>query len=166
MQCWQDIAQFQQFLICMLSQAGPFPLQGITDGSNAKAGNIGEYITMVGTMAYAAYPAVTTGTISAGVLPPGDWNITSAMTASAQIGEVSFYLSPEPAGMSNAMLGVAGITTYGAGSTQTLSLIGQNARGNFTVPTLLPFAVAVYNNTGSTLVAGTVTLTVEARRMR
>jgi hypothetical protein len=164
MQCWQDIAQFQQFLMCMLSQMGPYPVQGVTDGSDAKAGNIGEYVIMTSTMAYAAYPTETVQIISAGVLSPGDWNITCSLSPSTVVGSAEINLSPTPAGMSNAMSGFSWVS--GASTTQLVVLNAQAARGSFSVPTLLPFRCVVSQAGTSTLPAGTATLQVEARRMR
>jgi hypothetical protein len=164
MQCWQDIAQFQQFLQCMLSQMGPYPVQGVTDGSDAKAGNIGEYIIMNATMAYAANPASTQQTISVGVLPPGDWDLTSFLSASTNVGGAGFYLSPAPAGMSNNMAG--GQWQLASGSTESVAINGRAARGSFSVPSLLPFTIIIDQAFATGLPAGTATFTVEARRMR
>jgi hypothetical protein len=165
MQCWQDIAQFQQFLMCMLSQLGPYPVQGVTDGSDAKPGNIGEYIMLSVAMPFAANPANTQQVVSAGVLPPGDWQIYPALQLSTIVGSAQFWLTPQPAGVTNDMAGTAG--TIGiAGSETAARVIGQIARGSFTVPTLLAFTVHVDQSTATGLAAGTATLDVEARRMR
>jgi hypothetical protein len=166
MQCWQDIAQFQQFLQCMLSQAGPIPMQGVTDGSDAKAGYIGEYLIFNGSMAFAANPAVTQQVLSVGVIPPGDWNLTSFMTANVAVGNAGFNLSPQPPGLSNIMHGAIWFGAVATQTAQDIAFNGQNARASVTVPTLLPFMVTVGQNTDAALTAGTATLTVEARRMR
>jgi hypothetical protein len=166
MQCWQDLAQFQQFLQCMLAQAGPIALQGVTDGSNALAGNIGEYIILSGSLPYAAYPTATSGVVSVGVLPPGDWNITGNMQASSLTGPASFHLTPVPVGMSNQMWAVTNVFTTAGASEENIALNAQAARGNFSVPTLLAFTIGINQGVASTLPAGTATLTLEARRMR
>jgi hypothetical protein len=165
MQCWQDIAQFQQFLMAMLSQMGPYPMQGVTDGSDAKPGMIGEYVTGAGSLNYAANPAVTTGTVSPLVLSPGDWNITTWLYMTSPYGEAAFWLDPRPVGNSNLLRGaVAGVTAIS--SVNTSVVVGQTGRGSYTVPTLLAFSVTIDQSTSAALTAGTASVVVEARRMR
>jgi hypothetical protein len=166
MQCWQDLSQFQQFLLAMLSQMGSIPFQGVTDGSDAKAGIIGEYIVMRGSAPYAAYPTNTTASISVGVLPPGDWNVTATMVSTTLVGSADFHLAPQPTGMSNEMWGVANAFTSGGVSEQNISLNAQAARGSFSVPTLLAFTIDIGQSAAASLPAGTATVQVEARRMR
>jgi hypothetical protein len=162
MDCWQQISQFQQFLQCMLSQMGPVPLQGVTDGSDAKAGYIGEYMKASVNVNYAA-SVVTTTTASVIVIPPGDWNLWAYGQISAPVGSVFYEASPMPAGLSNALGSYIGsgdpaAATYASPNTPV-------ARGSFTVPTLIAFSVRVDQLTGS-LPAGYMILSVEARRMR
>jgi hypothetical protein len=88
MQCWQDIAQFQQFLQCMLSQMGPIPMKGVTDGSVALAGNIGEVVTQESTGQVAT--GTTSQVASVLTLPPGDWFINSWISLSSLSG-TDFY---------------------------------------------------------------------------
>jgi hypothetical protein len=165
MQCWQDIAQFQQFLQCMLSQMGPYPMKGVTDGSAAAPGNIGEYMTQSANMAYAANPAKTQQILSVAVIPPGDWNLTATLAVSTVIGEAYFDLPTIPTGVENDMFGLAVVNTA-VSSDQTVRVNGQPARGSFTVPTLLPFSVTVDQSTATGLLAGMATMSVSARRMR
>jgi hypothetical protein len=162
MQCWQDLAQFQQFLICMLSQAGPFPMQGVTDGSDAKAGMIGEWITGNSTVAYAAYPAVTDSTVSTLVLSPGDWDIWAYMYLTTAFGASSFTLSLLPTGFSDNLTGIAGAL----GQAELNIIIGNQVRANVTVPTLTSFKIHVDQSGNSALLAGNAQLTVNARRRR
>jgi hypothetical protein len=159
MQCWQDLAQFQQFLLAMLSQMGPIPFTGVTDGSDAKAGQIGEYIIANGNLSYPA--SVTThGSISPLVLPPGDWNVGASLQTSTDTATGAFfYLDPQPTGFSTTMIGWYGAATV---STEFAVVQGIPARASLTVPTLLPFAVGI----GAGPNAGVATLTVQARRAR
>lgn len=164
MDCWQQISQYQQFLMCMLSQMGPIPLQGVTDGSDAKAGNIGEFMTGSAVVAYAVYPANTIGNAAVMVLPPGDWDLWAYLDFSGPIGGAQYYLSPVPTGVSNNMMAVLGPLTTGAHS--IARIVGPYARGSFTVPTLLPFYVNVNQSFDASLLAGSATMSVEARRRR
>jgi hypothetical protein len=159
MQCWQDIAQFQQFLACMLSQMGPYPMQGVTDGSDAKAGNIGEFIMFNSNF---SFPATSqTQAISVGVLSPGDWDCHVNANTPNAVTELGFALSPVPSGFSSNMTGGLALTS----GADVLNVIGSMARASLTVPTLLPFTVSS-NVTGTGGAAGTGTLTFTARRMR
>jgi hypothetical protein len=164
MQCWQDIAQFQQFLQCMLSQMGPIPLQGVTDGSDAKPGYIGEFITANATMSFAAGVSTTT-TLSVVVMSPGDWDISTFCGVTTPFGLVYYVLSPIPAGMSNDMATQVGETS--AVGVESLAYIsGQPARGSFSVPTLLPFSVRVDQSNPAGLLAGQLQFHLQARRRR
>jgi hypothetical protein len=158
MQCWQDLAQYQQFLMCMLSQMGPIPFQGVTDGSNALAGNIGEFIQATGTVNYPA-SVTTTSVISVTVVPPGDWDFWGKLdlSAVAVVNSWVVTLSPLPAGMSNNMSGQVVPPELTSGHLN-------GARGSFSVPTLLAFSSTLNNTTAAT--GGTGTLTLEARRRR
>jgi hypothetical protein len=158
MQCWQDIAQFQQFLQCMLSQAGPIPLQGVTDGSDAKPGFIGEFMTVDTQVSIPATGQVTIN-ISPIVISPGDWDISAFMAPSVPVNFMGFVLSPVPAGMSNKMQ-----AQQGTAGVDVATVASPVARGSFTVPTLLPFAVTFDMTTAN--VAGYAIFTVSARRRR
>jgi hypothetical protein len=138
--------------------------RGVINGSDAAAGIIGEYLILTGSMPYAANPATTTQTVSAGVLPPGDWDLTCTGEYSTEIGVASFHLSPEPTGFSNAMWGTIGEYAT-APSAGYFVIVGQSARASLSVPTLLAFSVTVAQTVAG-LPAGTATVVVEARRAR
>jgi hypothetical protein len=165
MQCWQDIAQFQQFLQCMLSQMGPIPIQGVTDGSDAKAGYIGEYITGQSPFTYTAYPNITTVNLSPLVVSPGDWNLWSFAGMATEFGAVQYGLSPVPAGVYG---GLGAVNSIGGASpvAEYASVMSPTTRANVTVPTLLPFTLTVHQDTSSSLPAGNGILYVFGRRVR
>lgn len=143
---------------------GSGPLLGVTDGSSAAPGIIGEFIEGSGTFAYPGSPNITSGSISTLVAQPGDWDFWAYATfGPGPIGGAEFYLQPSPPGMSNDLLGQA----YTTGATGVYeAIIGPYARGSFTVPTLLAFFVNINNSLASSLTAGTMTLTVQGRRRR
>jgi hypothetical protein len=157
MQCWQDIAQFQQFLICMLSQAGPVPLQGVTDGSDAKAGYIGEFARFVSSTLTIPM-AANSQTVSIGVLSPGDWNCW-AFTSNMNVHDAQIALSPMPAGFSDPMF----IFTGTAG--EIVTLVAPMARASITVPTLIPILLST-NQAAAFTAASSCTITFCARRVR
>lgn len=143
------------------------PIHGVTDGSNAAPGDVGEFLSFTGTFAYQGSPNFSVGTISLAVIPPGDWDLT--VSASAGLNEgMSFNVQPIPTGLSNGMAGASAIfsTSGGGQGAENIVLIGQAARGSFSIPTLLPFSVSV-NMVGTTgLPAGSMLMRLEARRAR
>jgi hypothetical protein len=142
------------------------PIIGVVDGSDAAPGEVGEFMTAVGTFAYAAGSA--TGVTSAGTLallnmPPGDWDFTISAEFNTLITSAWFVLSPAVTGMSNTMYGLNG--NFTTGGEQSVIIIGQSARGSFAVTTQLTFSVEVYQ-AAAALPAGSMYLRIEARRRR
>jgi hypothetical protein len=145
----------------------PGPIIGVVDGSNAAPGQVGEFMTAVGTFAYAAGGGTgvgSTGTINLINMPPGDWDFTISASFSNLITSALFFLNPLPTGMSNAMFGLNGNFTM-SGEAETVVIVGQSARGSFAVNTELTFEVQVFNSTTAEP-AGTMSLRIEARRRR
>jgi hypothetical protein len=156
MSCWSDISQFQQFLQCMLAQLGPLAIQGVTDGSNAKAGFVGEFLTGSAQINFPAGVSTTTP-VQPLVVSPGDWDISAYMIPSVAVNFLGLVLSPIPAGMSNSMQ-----SQQGSPGTDLSTVSSMPARGNFTVPTLLAFSTTV----SATATAGYFDFVVSARRRR
>lgn len=142
-------------------------VKGVTDGSDAAPGMVGEFMKGQVDIAFGGYPQITQTTVSPLVLSPGDWDIRAAMSFTVPINVGSFQLSPIPTGVSNSMIGAIGVSDPTAWAMQNaLSLIGKTARGSVSVPTLLPFSIYISQLGLTTMTAGTATLFVEARRMR
>lgn len=143
------------------------PIIGVVDGSDAAPGEVGEFLTAVGSFAYAAGTVsgtTSTGTINLITMPPGDWDLTVSASFTNVITAAVFYLNPPtPTGMSNSMAGLNADYTL-AGTEETI-IIGQCARGSFAVTTNLTFFVQVYNQSQSEP-AGTMDIRIEARRRR
>ena len=143
------------------------PIIGVVDGSDAAPGEVGEFLTMSGTFSYGAGTAGGigyTGQIALLNVPPGDWDFTVSSSYSNLITASAFFLNPQPTGMSNEMFGLNGNLTF-PGEVEEVVIIGQSARGSFAVATLLSFEVQVYQSS-TALVAGVMTMRVEARRRR
>jgi hypothetical protein len=136
------------------------PLLGVTDGSNAPAGYVGEFAEMTVTVAYAASPTITNQTVSTLVLTAGDWNIWAYAEYTVGVGFASFTQTPQATGTSNGVHGQVG----GGGGTDD-GVMGSLVRGSFSLPTALPFQVYV-DQSQAGLLAGTFYLTVNARRVR
>lgn len=181
--CWDQSKAMYEFLSKVITDifkcnpelipspppsAGSGPITGVTDGSNAAAGEVGEYIGAITQISFAAYPQRTQTTVSPLVVQPGDWDLWASLYCSTEFGSVWFNLVPTPAGISNNLAGgnALGITTGVAQAELLAVVIGQSARGNFTVPTLLPFQVTIDQSADAALLAGTAYLQVEGRRRR
>jgi hypothetical protein len=145
------------------------PQLGVTDGSNAPVGYVGEFMQLTGTMAYADVPTYTTGTIQPGVITAGDWDLWAYAHLSSFVNGVIFQLNPQPTGMSNLLSGILGTLDQNLGTTvENALIVGQTGRGSFSVPTLLAFQCQVFQPAaaGAGTGPGTLTLTVGARRRR
>lgn len=162
----QDIINKNPNLLPQLKAVGP--IIGVTDGSDAGPGEVGEFITAQGSMSYAPYPTDTANSISLIVVQPGDWDFTISASFSTLIGGAVFELRPWPViGMSNQMVGYMSSVGDVPGIDFGTLIIGQSARGSFSVPTLLAFYCQVYMSGDSNLTTGgTMDLRIEGRRRR
>lgn len=140
------------------------PIIGVTDGSNAAAGQVGEFISAESSFPYTAYPNITNANLSVIIIQPGDWDLWASLQVSTAIGGALFYLSPIPTGILSTMASASVLS--GMSISEVVSVTSSVARGNFTVPTLMAFYVSVDQATSSTLTAGTATLIVSGRRRR
>lgn len=136
---------------------------GVTDGSNAAPGYVGEFVT--GSSSLISFPATGTITTSASVitLTAGDWDLHGWISDfTAAVGGVHANLNPIPPGMSNDMTGLLGLGS-GVHATSWVNMTG--ARANFATTTTLTWTIFIDNSVaGST--AGTCAMHVEARRRR
>lgn len=146
--------------------AGSGPILGVTDGSDAQPGQVGEFVSASSSIPYTAYPTATQVVVSSIVLQPGDWDVWGLVTFTTNIGIAALYLSPQPAGLSNAMVAINAVSAPGVQTQEMISLTIPTARASVAVPTLLAFTFAIYQNLDAALPAGTATFNVEARRTR
>lgn len=185
MKCYCDIQQASAFIgqimidqinnnpaviaaiIAALEKSGSsVPLLGVTNGSNAQPGQVGEFISATGSFPYTAYSSTTSVTLTPIVVQPGDWDFRATLGFSSYVGGAFMELVPSPAGMSNPMTGAVNFGSSGAATVEELLLLSATARGSFSVPTLMPFSCTVFQLSASTLPAGTATFNFEGRRMR
>jgi hypothetical protein len=176
-QCYEDILMMKQILskvICDMAATDPdfqkclaqamaaagsnVPLVGVTDGSNAQPGQVGEFLSNRQTVNIPAVTGTNNQFLSTIVLPPGDWDIWAWTSVNGIIDALLFSLDPQPAGFSNsAAAWFDDPTNNGVG----LTISGMTARGSVSVPTLLVF---IYSTVCTT--ATTAAFQVEARRRR
>lgn len=163
---WREMARFKDMLRSIIDEMGitAKPMQGVIDGSDAKPGEVGEFIHGSAQLNYGASPAVVDGNVAPLVVPPGDWDLFGIVTISSGVGVISVTLAPAPAGISDLIWtqeGVIGVQTPTTGQ-MTMNTI----RGNFTVPTLLSFKVHVDQSLATGLTAGVANVIVSGRRVR
>lgn len=134
------------------------PIIGVTDGSDAQPGQVGEFVRMNATF---PCPATSFAQVqSLGVLQPGDWdcwmwvNPVDYGTESMQI-----WLQPQPAGFDNEMY-----TGQVLAQQEWDSLVTQHSRASLSVPTLI--SVGMETNINGATNASNQNLAFCARRVR
>lgn len=144
---------------------------GATDGSVARPGMVGEYIARHVNGTYTAAPQQQT--VSAIVLPPGDWDIQASCHITQTPGSgggqldmtgAGFALNPIPAGMTDAMAGLAVPEVAPVPGFANAVMMSPRVQGTFAQPTLLAFQLNT--NAGGSATAGTFDFFTTARRMR
>jgi hypothetical protein len=173
--CWSQIKELKEIISDIIEDmGGPIstgPISGVVDGSNATAGQVGEYFVGNSTGSFAT-TANQTQTLSPLVLSPGDWDVQGCLWVDEPVNGIYFYLNPVP----------TGIATYPIGSNTATPLVGttgsitavpseglwvhtSRAQASLSVPTLLPFTL-ITNTQSAGTAAGSFTLFLSARRMR
>lgn len=159
-QCVQTNPAVVQAIIAAIEASGStLPLIGVTNGSDAQPGQVGEFVEFAASVAYSG--ASQTVTTSLGVLQPGDWDCAVYITSlSSPLSSFVYQLSPVPVGFNWSM--ETGFVSESAGEIVNLTSV---SRGSFAVPTLIA-VVLQFNTLGVAGAAGTMGLTFQARRAR
>lgn len=146
------------------------PIIGVTDGSNAAPGQVGEFLEFSVNVPFPAYPANITTSVSVAVIQPGDWDFQAACgPQGGNLRAIDFLLEPKPLGMNDAMRGTLFITVASSGMFCGLNdsvVVSQRSRGSFAVPTLMAFTLILDNSGDPNSVASFVEMDMTARRMR
>lgn len=128
---------------------------GVTDGSNAAAGQVGEFVAF--TQGVSSTTTSTAQLIVMGSLNPGDWDCSANCGSfSVAMSQVEMYLSPAPAGFTN---GMTGFNVGGLAGTNWMSTT--QARASLTAVTSIQFHLILVSAT-----VGTASVTFSARRRR
>jgi len=151
-------AAFAQCLVEAIAKSGSnVPLIGVTNGTDAQPGQVGEFVLFNQSVAFAT--GTNTQFINMGTLQPGDWDLWSWLSpGSVVLTNVGFNLSPAIAGFSNLLGGAS--WAAGANAAQS-TVIGTMCRGSISAATPLVFTM-----TTEATAAGTAAFQVEARRAR
>lgn len=154
---------FQKSLVdAIVSSGSNIPLIGVTNGSAAKPGQVGEYIEQNWSTPVTGAPQ--TFNIPGIVLQPGDWTLQASAYMDGWPTGIMIYLNPQPPGFSNGMFGIAGSVTNPGTGAGFLTAVSPRAQGLVSVPTLVPFTMQV--NFEGTGVAGVAVFTLSALRVR
>jgi hypothetical protein len=127
--------------------------QGVVDGSDAEAGDVGEYLSASGSVGMPANAVTTVATLT---LTPGDWDVSGGVTFAITTAASSRYGVGIDGVLSTEM--VATIPT-GSG---TWRLAAAPVRRNVSVGTAVTLSALAGFSSGSVAASGTLS----ARRMR
>lgn len=133
---------------------------GVTDGSDATPGEIGECLRLVAPDINFPPDANYTVTVTAGTLSPGDWACQAYAYVDSEVTGAQFYLTPVPPGLSDSMGAVLALQGH-----ENITLVGPLVRANVTVPTILSFSCST-NNDGPGTAPGVMSVRLNAWRMR
>jgi hypothetical protein len=150
----------QQAIVEAIAASGSnVPLIGVTNGSDAQPGQVGEFVSFSTQVPYTATP--TSSVVSVGTLQPGDWDVWVFGIVTSWVSDVLFVQTPLPAGWTAALQA----TEAAVNSTLSVVLIANTVRALTSAPTLISYQVDV-NNVGTGGTAGNLTLYTMARRRR
>lgn len=144
-QCWDDVKRTKALLRRMIADIiaeDPSliglaqPIIGVTDGSDAQPGQVGEYIQWGQTVPLSTAIDASMN-LTMGVLPPGDWDCWASAATDQPVGNVMYLLNPVPAGFTENMSTAAWVP----GTTELLSIASYTARALTSVPSLINFTV-------------------------
>lgn len=157
-QCIQTNPAVTAAIIAAIEASGStLPLLGVTNGTEAQPGQVGEFVHFSIPLSYLAanqsYP------ISVGVLQPGDWDVWAQLSFmnNPDIIGAYFILAPVPVGLSGDMYTIS--TT--SGPLVAVTIPSEAVQALISVPTLIAMSVTI--NSPS---AGNALFEFSARRRR
>jgi hypothetical protein len=149
----------QQAIVEAIAASGSnVPLIGVTNGSDAQPGQVGQWqeTDQTGAITGALAQTVTTSI----TLPAGDWDLWGLLTSSTIVTDAQFRVpQPLPAGMSGDLYSYIAVP----GGAE-ISVPSTTVRVLTAVPVLIPFTLIF--NTISAGTAGTYEFATKARRVR
>lgn len=152
---------FQKALVDGIAASGSnLPLIGVTNGSQAQPGQVGEYVEIEVSVPYTA--ATQTQTVTMGILQPGDWDVWQFCSFTTYVTGAQFNLAPVPAGFSHILFGASEASGSG---TVGIVVVSAAAQASISVPTLVVFSLTT-NGTSAGPAAGTANMFFCARRRR
>lgn len=164
-ECWRDVKAAKEALKRIIADiiaedptiVAGVGVAGVTDGSWAQPGQVGEVVQFITPVSYGE--GTQTQNVSAGILPPGDWDLYASAGFSTVLLGAQFVLNPVPAGFDFA-LNAASQASLNEG----IVLVSQLGLAHTSAPSLLAYAVTT--NVAAGTGAGTMTLFTVGRRRR
>jgi|SRR5215472_5404964 len=145
----------QQAIVEAIAKSGSnVPLIGVTNGSSAQPGQVGEVLTGTANMSLVA--GNQTLNVAPMTLPPGDWDVQAYAEIAVLCDGASFVTTFTP------VVGQLGGWLFTSTTYSGIEVVSPVAQVSIAVPTLLTFAVTV----NAVTAAGNGTLNVLARRRR
>lgn len=137
-----DPAVAQAMIAAIEKSGSSLPLIGVTNGSDAQPGQVGEYIWFQQELA--AQTGTSTQNVSLGVLQPGDWDCMCYLVTGMSFTEINFFLlpAPVPPGFSGRMQGVFAVASA-VSTVEDQFVLGTSARALISQPTLIAFTVTM-----------------------
>lgn len=180
MKCYCDIQQASAFIgqimldqinnnpaiiaaiIAGIEKSGSnLPLVGVTNGSLAQPGQVGEFVLFSQSVTFTA--AVQVQTLTMGVLQPGDWDCWQYAYFNQVFSSASMILSPVPVGFSFDLFANTG--SVDPTNFEAMSLVSTTAQASISVPSLIAIQF-VTNALGTGPGAGSASVNFAARRRR
>ena len=161
-----DLAANPQYLTQAITNvlqttASP-PQLGITNGSAAAPGYVGEIATGQFTGDFPGYPEIMQTVVNTGNLPAGVWLLFGAFVNTGLFGAASVTMQPNvPQGFTTSMDGWAGV-----GTIDSTKMILAPGWGNTAQANPLLFTVRIDNSTNSGIPAGAFQVSWDAMRVR
>lgn len=154
---------FQKALVDGIAASGSnLPLIGVTNGSDAQPGQVGEFIDLSQTVNYPV-TANTNQVVTMGILQPGDWDVWAWADCPGLVTGLNIDLNPIPPGFSSGMQAFTiGIQSA---SPQAALITTPTVRATLSVPTLCVMNVLT-NQVTAGPAPGTIGLVLSARRRR
>jgi len=138
-------AAFAQCLVEAIAKSGSsVPLIGVTNGSDAQPGQVGEFFAPPA-VAFPVPAGNNTVNITTGVLQPGDWDLWSDAAPGGAVQVLYFSLNPQPPGFSSNGGGYSESSGGAANAT-----LGLPTRALISVPTLLAWTITTQAATAVT----------------
>lgn len=157
-QCVQTNPAVVQAIIAAIENSGSsLPTLGVTNGAEAQAGQVGEFVAFSQQINFPAGGVAQTS-VSLGILQPGDWDVWAYMGMSVDFVSLYFAISPQPAGFDYTLVGASSSPTTTPEYQTVVSPVG---RALTSVPSPIVFSVSI-----NATVAGFATMNFIARRAR
>jgi hypothetical protein len=155
-----DTAVQQAIVDAIVATGSNVPLIGVTNGSDAAPGQVGEFVQTYQTLNLP--DGQNTQNFSGMVLQPGDWDVWAWCYPTAWCDSLYFFLTNgAPPGFSNGIFGQVISGTSPPTSWTAAVVISPACRALISVPTLLPFTLITNAQSAQTAV-----FQLEARRRR